>query len=253
MITCGYIFANLISGSVTITPSTEDAVYTKASLYDKRINKPFRFTAKSGQTLTFDFFAAKTVDLLVILKHNFTSTVSLTLKWSADGSFTDGGLATVAWAATNIYKRLTPSQSYRYWRLELDDATNPRNPEMGEMYIGVAVEFARAYAWGSEEGRVYSIDQHTTEFGTKIVYPKYNVRTRRLAFSPMSESAKDAIATLYNTVSGSLFPFVLFPDLATTDCIFGRLMNAYGSVTSPEPYYSSALEFVSESPGKAVT
>ena len=252
MITWGYLFSNYISASASITPSTEDATYTKASLYDRRINKPFRFTSKSSQSLLFDLFSSYEADIVILLKHNFTPSATITLKGGATSAANNFSV-TIPWASTNTYKQFTAPSGYRYYKLEVDDPTNSRNPELGEMYLHSLAQFNRAYSWGSEEGRVFNTDQHRTEFGTIVAYPKYNIRTRRFPLSPLNASQKQEIHDMIATASGGLFPIVIIPDTSGNDCIFGRITDPYGATASPPPYYTAGFGFAEESSGKAVT
>lgn len=246
-----YIYTNLITGSITITPSTEDAVYTKASLYDQRINKPFRFTSHSG-TVLFSFAAPVSIDLCVILKHNFTAAATIELKYGTTNAVADG-TETITWAATNCYKRFS-STSKQYWRLDITNAAlGATCAEMCEVYLGVAVPFSGYLSYGWEKGVIYTNDIHQTEFLTVTAYERNQVRSRRYTFSPATSTVEGEVETLYSTCSGNYAPFVLIPDLSTNFCMFGRLAGNYGAMASPPPYYSASIDFREEPPGKAVT
>jgi len=246
-----YIVTNLITGSITITPSTEDAIYTRASLYDGFINKPFRWTAKENNTLLFDFGGAVTIDLIVLLQHNFTSNVVATLTSGTTSACDDGYSGTITYAATNTYTSITPT-SNRYWKLEIDDAGCSSNSELCEIYMGVDVPFSKMYSHGWEEGLVHMNDERITEFGNELVYEKYSIRTYRLPWNACTSTVRDEIKTLITATKRNLTSFVLIPDTSANDCVFGKIRNPYGAVAYPEKFYSTGIEFREVSAGKAV-
>ena len=135
----------------------------------------------------------------------------------------------------------------------MSDAGNSAMPELGELYLGVKVSLSQMFAHGWEQGLVDVNDEHMTEFGTKTVYEKYEIETRRFPFINRSETLKDELKTLWQATKRNLTPLVLVPDITVAVCLFGRLVNNFGAQNVPPNFYSSGIEFAEESPGVTLT
>ena len=247
-----YVVTNLLSASVTFTPSsTIDTVYTLANLYDGRQNKPCRFGANSF-TLLMDFGSPVALTFVGLIKHNATSAIANMSMVSGTTSAVNNGIdQAITWATKNIYQTFTGT--YRYWRLWMDDPTNPDDLEMGELYMAVHTTLSQNFAYGWEQGLVDTNDEHMTEFGTKTVYEKYEIETRRFPFVNRTATLRDELKTLWQATKRNVTPLVLVPDLTANVCLFGRLVNNFGAQNVPHIYYSSGIEFAEEAPGVTLT
>jgi hypothetical protein len=248
----GYIYTNLayLTGGSNIAVSTEDSTYTKASLIDYRIDKPFRHTTTSG-TITVNLGSALAVNFVWLGKHNLTAVTVTAGTTSACSDYTVSPSPAIIYSQTNIFLKFA-SQSYQYWKVS---STSSSNVEICELVLGVFVPFSSAFSYGFTKGRAFVNDLHTTEFGGIISYDRYDVRTRRYGWNNQSSTVDGEIETLFTTVSGSYRPFVLVPDIATQFSLFGRLVGDYQSqnVAAGSELYSTGFDFREESPGKYVT
>lgn len=108
----------------------------------------FRWDTGSGRVISLDTFA--------LIQHNLTSSAVVTIK----GSGASGDSEPVDWSAVSVYATLTlsddpdednliyisptqPSSSYRWWRIDINDPTNPDGfIRIGRVVGGSALIFA---------------------------------------------------------------------------------------------------------------
>ncbi len=117
-----YLGAYLLAGA-TIYADSEAQDYPLANLFDHNRGTYWRSVGATAW-LKADLAAAKQVKGLVLLDHNLTSGATITL---AANDVDDWGSppysAAISWAEGNIVYTL--DQTYRYWRLTIDDPDNP--------------------------------------------------------------------------------------------------------------------------------
>jgi len=114
---------NLVDDA-TITSDNEDANYTLNVLQDIHLSNTFRFADLTGGYIDFDLGSAEDVSVF-----GFIGNVSLT------GTITLKGNSTESWASPPVEETITianrplwhyfTSSNYRYWRIEITDASNP--------------------------------------------------------------------------------------------------------------------------------
>jgi hypothetical protein len=99
----------------------------------------------AGVFLTCDADNPIFVDTMAILNHNFTTSASVLFQGSNDPGFaTPGVQINLNPTATNIFyiAPTLPTDSYRYWRISIDDTTNPAGfLTMGTVVFGSATIF----------------------------------------------------------------------------------------------------------------
>jgi len=124
-------------------------------------------SAKSGINLDCDTERAQGVfmDTFSIQNHNFTGGATVSLLGSNDSTFTVIGITRSLEVIDepNIYhiEEDLPTTSYRYWRISIDDATNPDPIEIGTIVFGASKIF-------TGECIVDEIDLERRDFADKI-------------------------------------------------------------------------------------
>jgi len=130
------LYENFAKNS-TINVLTENPDYVfNTALKDDRLSRVARTIAVDDQTFTFDLGSALAVKKFLLVDHNFTSSVTLTLEGNATNVWTAPSYTTSLTYGTYIYKDLG-TQTYRYWRLTVDDPTNTDTYlEISKIYLG---------------------------------------------------------------------------------------------------------------------
>ncbi len=115
--------------------------YGPGSLWLLNRDRVYRSTSLDDPNwLEADLGAAKQVEAAVLLDHNLTSGATITLK--ADNE--DGSWASPDWSQALTWNEgaivYFLDQTYRYWRLEIDDPDNPDGYiELGELFLGTGL------------------------------------------------------------------------------------------------------------------
>lgn len=224
-----YTAGNYIKASTINSVSTEDSVYKKENLYNKRPSLPFRFTAKSSQYIELDLGSSTLITLFSLINHNLLSSATITLQadtnppsWGSP-SYSQG----VTWRSENLYLKL--SQTYRWWRILITDASNPVNLQIGEAILHVHSSFTTAHIQGQSEGDVfYTATQETfmgqdwdAELARKALL---SLRIRKE--ETHGDSIQEEIRAFLRSLKGSAGRFLVVPDDTTSECYY---MKAAGS------------------------
>lgn len=248
-----YLAANLISSSVTITPSSEDATYPKANLYDRQAPNVFRSTSLTTLTILLDFGVAVRADTIALINHNLTASATLSLK--ADGSNPPTTvIATPTRREHDLWKGFT-STSARYWKLEITD-TNTAVLEIGQLILGVRINFPRARRIGSYKPAIKRSNiSGETYAGVLWNYHLYDRHEFNPSFRVGSATELAALATLDATVYGNLLPFLYIPSITGADCYYVRKEESFepeeykGRLAGPELIHDYQMILIEESRG----
>jgi len=120
------IMSNETLKDATLTANSNLINYPTTNILDSRVDRLFRTDSSTTATIVFDAGAAVTVDSINILNHNISSSVT-TLEWQGNATDSWGAPSvdeTLTWDADIITKQFTGG-SYRYWRLNIIDGSNP--------------------------------------------------------------------------------------------------------------------------------
>lgn len=154
----------------TITASSEATDYTfSVGLNDDRLSRVCRTTSDSSQYIDFDLGADKTANYICITGHNLTSSATVTLYGNSVNDFTNYVVSfSIPYADLQAYKIIdtddvqyqtfklvdesanyivdengnniigfTWNAYYRYWRITIDDSSNPDGYiEISKIYLG---------------------------------------------------------------------------------------------------------------------
>ena len=218
-------------GQGTIVSTGFSSPEELATLFNGRQQSRLQASQKTGLRLVFDFKSAKPVDLIAILNHNFTSGVTLSVQASTDPLFASTPFSQVlVYNESQIITILSSTQTYRYWRLNIDDATNIVNPAIGELIFGQLVSLAKTHAWGDSEGWLFMNENQETAFGQHWVY---NLAERRgysnMGWDQLTDTDIEEVMTMLFNAKGSAYP-VLFMngDANPNDAVYGHFVDEYG-------------------------
>lgn len=214
--------ANLISAAVTITPSTEDAAYPKANLYDKQAARVFRSESGTALTILLDFLGAVSADTIGLVNHNLTNAATLSLKAGA-ASPPNTVVATPVYREHDLWKGFTLT-SARYWLLTIADS-NPDDIEIGQLLLGqrTALPRARRIGNGYSPARKRATISGETYAGVFWNYHLFQRQVFNPSFRVGSAAELAVLDTLDATdVYGNLWPFLYIPDVTGAACYYVR-------------------------------
>lgn len=134
------LLTNETNKDATITANSQLTNYPVSNLVHPFITRVFRTGATTTAEVVFDNLAAVSVDSIAIANHNITSSATtIKLQGNATDVWTSPSVdETLTWDEDIIYKTFT-SSSYRYWRIQVVDSTNPDGYiEIGRSWIGLS-------------------------------------------------------------------------------------------------------------------
>lgn len=235
-----------LSASVTITPSSEDASYPKAGLYDSNPAKPFKFTATTGN-IVFDFGSATSLDLVAIIHHNLTAALA---------NVKIQGNATDAWGAPSLDQAITipayeqdgfpvnpwldlsgiGSRSFRYWRLSFGTA-NAAIIQLGQVWLGgTKRSLTKNIQWGFQESADRRIIEHETDYGVATIY---DLGSKVLSWEPTiitTAAGLTEFKTWWDACHGRALPTLVILDPAVNE---SRLVRWSQPVRTVEHRYAN--------------
>lgn len=211
-----YATGNKITIATLDSVSTEDAIFVKENLYNKRPSFPFRFTAKIDQTIIIDLGAAELATLLGLFNHTLTSGATIRLKadtdppnWAAP-SYDSGA---ITWRAEHLFFKL--SQIYRWWQICISDAGNSSNPQIGEAILATYSLFTTGYIRSQSEGDEFFVGSQETYMGQDwdvFFARKANLDLGIRKVSVAGDSVTEEIRALLRSLEGSAGRLVIIPD-----------------------------------------
>lgn len=216
--------ANYITLATLDSVSTEDALYVKENLYNKRPSLPFRFTAKAAQSIVIDAGGNISPTILSLLNHNLL--VGATIKIEADNDPPNWGAPpytqALTWREENLYYKIT-GQTYRWWRIYVDDPGNPVFPQIGEAILHVHSSFTTAHIKAQSEGDVFYTATQETFMGQD-----WDAELARKALISLQirkeethgDSVLEEIRAFLRSLSGSAGRFLIVPDDTTPECYY---------------------------------
>lgn len=212
------IMWNNLADPLTLTPLTEDANYVVENIQDRRLSKVYRSTADAAQTIVFDAGVGNTIapTTIVIAAHNITDGATIEIQ----------GNATDSWGAPSVDVTLTHDDGeiidytlggvgYRYWRLAIDDGSNPDTYiELGRVFLGtfLQLEMAQAFSEDWVDGSVV----RRSQLG-QVYANRYRLQRKYTAPFPVwSDSEKQGVITMIEGVRRDT-PLFLVPDESNVD------------------------------------
>lgn len=229
-----------LSGSVTITPSTEDTEYPKANLYDSNPAKPFKFTATTGN-IVFNFGSAVAVNFFAIIHHNLTAALS---NVAIQANSSD------AWGAPPLNQTITVpsyeqdgfpvnpfvdlsaiSNTYQYWRLNFGTA-NAAAIALGEVWFGATKRtLTKNVRWGMSDTVERNLIEHVTDYGVSTIYD-LGSKIRSYSFEIASGvTAMNEVETWWDACHGRALPMVIALDPSTNDCRMVRFADPVRTIS----------------------
>lgn len=120
----------------TLTATNENTAFPVENSQDIRLSRLFK-TTDTDTAIVIDLGENLTATRFFLANHNLTSSAVITLEANATDVWTSPSYTnTIAYSADMIYK-LFSTQTYRYWRLTISDATNTEGIiKFGGIFLG---------------------------------------------------------------------------------------------------------------------
>lgn len=218
-----YAVGNLITSSTLNAVSSEDSIYVKEYLYNKRPSLPFRFTSKTDQYIVLDMGGDENVTLLSLINHNLQS--AATIRLEADNNPPNWAAPAyshvVTWREENLYMKL--DQTYRWYRIFISDPTNPVNLQVGEAILQLYCSFTTAHIQAQSEGDVFYTATQETFMGQDWdaeLARKALLTLRIRKEETHGDSVLEEIRAFLRSLSGSVGRFLIIPDDTTPECYY---------------------------------
>lgn len=221
-----YSLGNYINSSTLSSVSTEDTIYPKENMYNKRQSMPWRMTAKSGYAI-FDFGSGRPT-FFAIMNHNLlgTGAFSLTLKTAAtEGALVASSPESVTWHKQNIWHAIAMTPN-RWWRIDVSDPDILANLEFGEIIFYIAGTFTMNFWWPYKEGLEYVTEENVTQYGHRHIAKKAVRKTFGLDFEGVTDAnLVSEVQAFFEGFDGKN-PFVFIPDSEETDSWYVYCLNS---------------------------
>jgi len=196
-------YDNLV-GDATITASTENPDYDFTTAFnDKRLSRVGRTTDDDDEWIKFSFTGAVSVSCVCILDNNISSSATITLEGNATDVWTSPSFSqsiTTSDLFDGIYLKTFTTQSYQYWRLWIDDASNP------DTYIQVSQVFLGTYTTfpGMNPGLIVGPNSNSiaTKSPSGQLYGDRRIQSQgaEINFTDVSNTNKIAVQTFTTAV-----------------------------------------------------
>jgi hypothetical protein len=120
----------------TLVASSNQLGYGASLLADKTPFSKWKATGNVEEYVVIDLQSAKAISGFALFNHNFTSSATITLEANTSNSWGAPAFTkTLTWSTYYVWTYFV-EQTYRYWRIVIEDAGNANDIEVGELYIG---------------------------------------------------------------------------------------------------------------------
>lgn len=149
-----------LSDSATLTGSTALGDNTVGNLQKRSLSRVWRSSDETASYINIDFGEAVEIDFISIVKHNGTASGSVTIKAGTTDAVSDynsGSLDLITGTDvgydSNMFMALITAQTYRHWKIEIDDTGNPDGYfQAGRVYLSKAFQPTINMSYGVMDG-----------------------------------------------------------------------------------------------------
>lgn len=221
----------------TVTASSENTTYPGSLIQSMPVAQRTRTVAGvTTASWLIDAASAQGVKAVAILNHNFTEDVTATISAGSTSACSDYSQG-ITYRAGDMYYVLSGTQTYRYWKLEIADASNTDGYlSFGRLMLGVHDQLADFnFSFGWRRRRKSNNARQRTDLGVPHIEKRYKSRTLTFDFERMTATQETTLDTLIDSLDGDAVPALVIPD---PDVYDGWLMRC---VEEAEVEYTSAV------------
>ena len=256
-----YAAGNLNDVNTVLSVTSEDTVYIKEWMYNRRQSKPFRFTAKSGNQILIDGGAGGiSPTIAALMNHNLAGTSgggAFLCKIKGDDNNPPGGgwdaptySRDIAWHTLNMYKLLDGAPTYRYWLLDIDDFDNALTGcNIGEFVLTEWGTFSRGVEPGSRRSHEHLIFDNETPYGQRWKAFKATRDAFSVSFPAFTDTKyRSEVQAFFDALQG-VYPFVFIPDEDEDDCWYMEVPNILEAERQFKDCNSFTLDLIEQTRG----
>jgi hypothetical protein len=120
-----------------ISTNSQTVNYPVSNVIDSRLSRIYKTDSSTTAEVVFDMVSAVTADAVCIANHNLTASATIKLQANSSDVWTSPPVDETLVYDADIIVGLITSASYRYWRVQVVDGTNPDGElEFGRIWIG---------------------------------------------------------------------------------------------------------------------
>lgn len=240
------------AAAAVLSVTSEDSEYLKENLQALPVALAYRTSSITApQNVNADLGSPQAVTLIALVNHNLTSGAVITVKagtTSGVGDFSE----VMEWREEDAFVLLSAAQTYRYWRVEIDDDSNPEGfLEIGYLMIGQAAR----HSLGPKPDSIEVTDEfinseEESEYGVPHVEEIFH--RVRIRFDYELDPSEDSTARAgFRALKKNLTPFFFIPDVGAYDGYFGRWVADLARSYSTN-IWTSTWEFLQDGYGRSV-
>lgn len=238
--------------SSTITGSESVGDMSLLNLKSRNLYRKFRTTNLSAQ-INIDLGSAQEINFASIVAHNGTTSATVTIKagsTSAVSDYNSGALSLLTGSDLgfdlNAFANKFTSQTYRYWRFDFSDTSNPdAYLEMGRIYLSKAFQPSLNAVYGMQEGYQDNsrVKRTVSNAVSSIIRSPYKNIDFELDFASAEEMYGEA--RKIDRLQGQAKDVICVPDIDDSSYFQERFI--YGRMTSNPPVISEAFQIYRKS------
>ena len=227
-----YVPGNRVNVDTLKSVTSEDPSgnFDKENLYNQLPSIPMRFNAKTGNQIKIDLLSPLNITAIAVVNHNFLAPTKLKIKaaaadppgggdWDSPDYSADLSLCT---GLNNLYKKI--DETYQYWVLDIDDATNPFNTEVGEFMLYTWSNFSLFHLIGDSESLRINVSSTPTHYDQDHdVYLSESMRFILKARKETTRGQIDEIRTFLKAIQGAAGRFLFIPDDTYCHCHYVKV------------------------------
>jgi hypothetical protein len=143
-----FVYKNLWRDAIALSASSEKAQFPKENTQEDIVTMSWRSNGTvSNEIFVADFGVASEYNFVALLGHNITSAATITIYGADNSGFTTGVVSqNLTHNGNNIFTFLASTYSKRYFRIQIQDASNPAGYlQVGTIIVGKYVELNRHF------------------------------------------------------------------------------------------------------------
>ncbi len=253
------------ASDLAVTASSESALVA-LNASELPVSKVWRAVTDAAEWIEFDLGSARSINFAAIVNTNVTAT-SATFRirggtTTAPSDFTQNLPAGQIVRTGSSWASFSSAQNYRYWRLEIDDPSNPDGyVQTGYVVLGTSVDWTFSYlrGWGPIRNRIARVAENLN--GAPFVGPLIR-KTTDVSFEfgsdesdALNATEADAVEAFLEQLEGGRQGLFFAPEGedATSEGYFGRLVTPTWQRTNVVPGHAVVSEIVLAQDNPGVT
>jgi len=149
--------------------------------------------------------AAYSIDFLAILNHNISSDATIKAIGADDEDFTTNKVEeTITYNANNLYFFFDSAETKQYWKIEIQDPTNPNGYiQIGHILLGAYAELNKAYGKDYDKGKEDLSEEEYSDSNVLYGQQKEPLDSMTLPYKGLSDTSVSSILAMFEEAGRS--------------------------------------------------